>query len=314
MKSVACIFLFFSCFQVIAQDNYLLYYQNINEAKLLAADGRYEASIAQFSSAFDTFEFEFARDVINAAEISTLVKNDSISADFIKIALKRGVNIDFFKQNDRFESFRKSANWSDLERKAEAYHQAFLASVNTSIRTEINAMFEKDQAWRAKYYKAINFPIRPFIMKKWEAENALQVERIIEITKQYGFPGEKMIGVDLMSYHIKIEEQYYSCGMPIVIFIHHYSQPNISFNSLLKEQIFNGNLYNEHFATICDFEAAYGKGKFENLGFFEWKLNPKNMIIKDLNEKRNKIGLMTVKEINQLNQSNIITKFWKRLY
>ena len=39
----------------------------------------------------------------------------------------------------------------------------------------------------------------------------------------------------------KLNDDEYSAGMSIIIFIHHYSQPNVSFDSLLIEQVLLGN-------------------------------------------------------------------------
>lgn len=101
-----------------------------------------------------------------------------------------------------------------------------------------------------------------------EGTERKQVHRLIEITREKGFPGEGLIGIDQPEYHEKIVGNEYSAGMPIIILLHHYSSPNPSFDSLLFGQIGKGYLYNEHFATICDFEAHFGKNKYSNFGYY----------------------------------------------
>ena len=105
-----------------------------------------------------------------------------------------------------------------------------------------------------------------------------------------------------------------SAGMPIVLFIHHYSQPNKTYDSLLFEQIKFGNLYNEHFATICDFEAAFGKNKYKNYGGFAFKQHPKIINEEEINKKRKEIELLSISEFLKLNSVKSITQFWNRLY
>ncbi|NEN22375.1 hypothetical protein G3O08_02520 [Cryomorpha ignava] len=114
-------------------------------------------------------------------------------------------------------------------------------------------------------------------------------------------------------YHQKISHTQFSAGMPIIILVHHYSQPNISHDSLLYAEVFTGNLYNEHFATICDFGAAFGKNKFSGYGYYGLRQKPKNYKPDEFSEKRERIGLLSNSEIQKLNQSNIQTKFWNRL-
>lgn len=102
--------------------------------------------------------------------------------------------------------------------------------------------------------------------------------------------------------------------MPIIILIHHYSDPNISHDKLLFEELKNGNIYNEHFATICDFQAKFGKGKFKNFGFYHLRQNSSKTTAQQIDQKRNKIGILNSKQIYLLNQIKGITKFWNRLY
>lgn len=136
----------------------------------------------------------------------------------------------------------------------------------------------------------------------------------MQITKTYGFPGEKLIGLDRSDMHSKISTRNFSAGMSIILLIHHYSQPNQSYDTLLIEEVKKGNLYNEHFATICDFEAEYGKRKYENLGYYGLRHKPRKIDKKTLNVKREEIGILGFEQIEQLNQINNLTKFWNRLY
>ena len=114
--------------------------------------------------------------------------------------------------------------------------------------------------------------------------------------------------------HPKIRTNNYSAGMPIVIFIHHFSQPNLSYDSLLIDEVKKGNLYNEHFGTICDFEAEFGKSKFENYGYYGLRHQPRRLNENELNLKRQKIGILEFEQIEKLNKIKNISKFWNRLY
>lgn len=107
------------------------------------------------------------------------------------------------------------------------YYEGINAAKTLTGKNKIVEMFEQDQEMRAKYYDAILFQ-RIRIGREWEALNKRQVERLVDITRKYGFPGEKLIGIDTKQMHPKISDGNISAGMPIVILIHHYSQPNKS--------------------------------------------------------------------------------------
>jgi hypothetical protein len=294
--------------------NYLDYYNQINKAKLLVVDSNYSESVLVYQKTFDDYGFEYARDCINALEISFLTSQDSLTGYFMECALKRGVPISYFINNKKLTVFKTTQYWDLLVQNAPTLNEEYQTQINTEIRNEINQMFEKDQRIRKRYYHWSNLLFRSFIAKKWNNLNTKQVNRIIEITAQFGFPGEKLIGIDIPQYHEKIDSNQFSAGMPIIIMIHHYSQPNISFDSLLHYQVILGNLYNEHFASICDFEAKFGNNKFTCYGYYGLRQQPKNYILSEFDQKRKKIGLLSSNQILKLNRSNIMTKFWNQLY
>jgi hypothetical protein len=68
-----------------------------------------------------------------------------------------------------------------------------------------------------------------------------------------------------------------------------------------------------NYATVCDFEAKYGENKYTNDGFYGISLSPDNGIIAT-DTKRSLIGLLGDREVENLNQLEILTKFWRRLY
>lgn len=293
--------------------SYLNYYTQVNDAQLLAADSNYQESALLYKKTFEEYDFEFARDCINAIEVSSLTSLDSLTFYFIKRALKRGVPMSYFSKNSNLLDFRSTQYWNSITKDSATLRKEYESNIHNEIRDEINQMFKADQEIRERYYQWSNFLLRPIIGKKWKKLNREQVMHIIEITKNHGFPGERLIGIDSPEYHEKINRTQFSAGMPIIIFVHHYSQPNISYDSLLFTEVFKGNLYNQHFATICDFEAEFGKNKFACYGYYGLRHKPKNYKSDEFIEKRKDIGLLSNSEIQKLNRSNGMTKFWNSL-
>lgn len=294
--------------------DYLKYFKTTQQARLLVLQHEYDAAVDLFYTLFQNHEFVYARDCINAAEVAVLNHNDTAAAYFVARALKQGVPLHFFEEHQKMASLKTTSHWQHVVANEADYYQEYLSNINLEIRDEINAMFLADQALRTRYYKWYNVLWRSFMRKKWEQLNAQQVERMMEITDQYGFPSERLIGIDPPEVHPNISNHQFSAGMPIVLLIHHYSQPNVSHHAVLLEQLRNGYLYNEHFATICDFEVRYGKSKYPVYGTFAFRFYKEATLETIVIERRNSIGLLPSEEMLRLGSSGIITPFWRHLY
>ena len=78
-----------------------------------------------------------------------------------------------------------------------------------------------------------------------------------------------------------------------MILIHYFSTPRISeFNELLLSQIKSGNIHPRQYASLIDFQAKCGKGKYyKGLHYNEWNRSKNENEIEQINKNRIKIGL-----------------------
>lgn len=302
---------FFCCSLFLKGQDYLDYYEAVNTAQAHIAKERYEEALRIYRSTFEAYEFEFARDCIHACEAALAAQSETELHYFMTVALHRGVPLSYFLEK---EAYQQSNSLSQLAIVADSLRIASMNNINHALRQEINLMFQKDQRLRTRYYKWYNLPIRPLIGRKWKQLNRQQVERIIEITQNGGFPGEKRIGIDMATDHSKVDENSLSSAMPIVILLHHYSAPNPSYDSLLIAEIAKGNLNNRHYATICDFEAQYGKGQYANDGAYGIAFEKATASTAAVQIKRTRIQLTSPQLLSRLEKQNLLSKFWRRLY
>ena len=304
---------FFSLTTLLNAQNYLDYYQGINQGRLHLLDGELDEAIESYYTTFETFDFVFARDCYHAMELSVLA-GDTMKLDyFMRRGLQRGIKMEFLLNTGLLDDYKEAAFVKSIMVGRDQLTAQYRTSVNWDIRSEITEMFAADQAIRKRYYASTLFK-RKKIGKEWKALNKKQVERMIEITKEYGFPGEKLIGIASQEMHEKVDDGSLAAVMPIIIFIHHYSQPNLSYNEILIEQIPKGNLHNKHFATICDFEAEFGKDKYPHLGYFAFNHQPKKLDMETINKRRQKVKLLSIQKYDQLYASRKLKAFWVRLY
>lgn len=310
-KTILFAFLIYTSF--CSAKNYYTYYEGIKQAKLALVADNLEASATLYAETFEKFDFVFARDAYNALEVATIINDFEKMDRFARRCIKQGVAFELLSQDTLLTKFKTTDYWSKLSAEKDSLRAIYEAGINWEVRNEINAMFAEDQEIRELAFKNRHNPFRIGKLKKqFEEIDSKLVLRLMEITKEYGFPGEKLIGIDESFMHPKINATDLSAGMPIVILIHHFSQPNESYNSILIHEIETGQLYNEHYATISDFQHEYGKEKFGTVPCYSQKFAPKeSLAVIDAN--RASIGLIDLTNTYALQRKRYITPFWMRL-
>ncbi len=163
------------------------------------------------------------------------------------------------------------------------------------MRKNINEIYDLDQKYRDKHeLHPWNFLWRPLIWIKWKktTKNIVENELILFIRK-YGFPNEKLIGIDEASFHHKQKHDHLKSNYAFMIFIHYFSIPRTSdFNELLFSEIKSGNIHPRQYASLIDFQTSYGKGKYyKGLHYNEWHHSKNENKIEQINKNRIKIGL-----------------------
>ncbi len=296
------------------ETTYYDYYKGINLAKSMIAEDDIESALNHYIEIFKKFDFIFARDCFNAFELSLKFKDNEKIFYLIQRCIKQGVEFDSFMTNNELDSFKQTDYWKELLISKDSLYISYQKNINIEIREEIIEMFNTDQELRERAYKArFNIFKRRKLMKQWSELSKVQVNRLIEITKGYGFPGEKLIGLDYSNMHPKISSKRLSAGMPIVIFIHFYSEPNANYNDLIKMNIKTGYIFNEHFAIISDFQNKYGKLFTEIVPPYSERFNPKESV-NQINKNRYEIGLPNLEIQYKIQKNNLITPFWVHLY
>lgn len=306
MKTTVLITLLLCSRLIVAQD-YYDYYKSINKAKLSLIEDSLAKGVNDYYDTFNQFDFAFARDCFNALEVASKIGDLDKVDYFLRRCLKQGIEFDLLQHNSILTDFKKTEAWKKILLDKDDLRNAYESNVNWEIRNEVNIMFAEDQAIRDLAHKnRFNiFKIRK-LNKQFEEIDRRLVLRILEITAEYGFPGEKLIGLDTRSMHSKIYADKLTAGMPIIILIHHYSQPNESYNPLLINEIAKGNLSNEHFATISDFQYKYGAGDHRESFCYSLMFDPK-LDIEIIDKNRQSICLLSLSKTNELKRKKIIT-------
>ncbi len=145
---------------------------------------------------------------------------------------------------------------------------AYKSHINSKLAQTIDSIFQIDQ----KYTQKVNdgfILFRPIYGLRWIRCNKRTFRAIYSITREYGFPGERIIGLpttyDDSALQIEYIKQY---GIHLrqwkayFILLHYFStKRNIQddFKDILYENLKSGNISPFQFATICNYIYKYSK-------------------------------------------------------
>lgn len=294
--------------------DYLVYHAGINEAKRALIKENMDDAVGHYYSTFEKFKFAFARDCFNALEVALKIEDEEKIDYFLKRCMIQGVHFEFLDEHPLLSNYRTTDSWFSFLSTKDSLKNVYLESINWKLRDEIIALFTADQEIRDLTDKHRFNPFRIGKLKRqFEEIDRKLVRRLMEITDEDGFPGEKLIGIDHNSMHPKISNSRLSAGMPIVILIHHFSQPNIPFNEELLRAVKSGHLSPDHYAVIADFQHEYSGTKNQGSECYTMRFSPK-LDISTIDKNRTAIGLLELSSLTELKQQKIITSFWTQLY
>lgn len=304
---ITIIIIFLFCSRLLFSQDYADYYETINKAKLSLIEDSLEKAIDYYVETLEKFDFVFARDCFNALEVASESGDLEKVNYFLRRCLKQGIEFNLLEQNSILTDFKKTSAWEEILADKDSLRSVYTRRVNWEVRNEINEIFSQDQEIRdlADKNRFNLFKLKK-LNKQFEELDRKLVLRIVEITKVHGFPGEQLIGLDEESMHPKINSRKLTTGMPIVVLIHYYSQPNKSYNHLLIDEVKKGNLLNEHFATISDFQYTYGKENSNETLCYSMMFTPK-LDVEIIDRNREKINLLSISKTNELKRKQRIT-------
>jgi len=287
--------LFLSTTILFCQTNYIKYHQ---EARLIEShilDSSYSEAIQEYKKLFSKYNFVFAEDCYRATQTAT-ISNDSINSFlFLERSVKQGVTKERILSDSILIELKKFKYWSKFENKYDSLRNDYISGINWELRKKINNLHDLDQKYRDKHeLHPWNFIWRPLIWLKWKKITEKIVENeLIPLIKKYGFPNEKLIGLDEAKYHHKQKYDYLSSNYAFIILIHYFSIPRTAnFNKLFYDAIKTGNISPKQYASLIDFQAEYGKDKYyHGLHYNEWHKSNDETEYNQINKNRIKIGL-----------------------
>lgn len=292
------------CFvaKVHAQD-YIEYHQRINRIDQDLLNNELSSAINRFDSIYTRFDFIFARHCFKALQISCETKDSLRANQWLEKAFIHGVPLWMIRNNEITKSSLNYSNTNNTLRSYDSLHNVYLNSIDTALRKQIDCLIEIDQDYTKKVNDGFILTRYTYHAIRWLRNNKKQVEILKKIIEEKGYPGEKIIGLPLpMNDSILSINRFYRNGPWLrethayIMFIHYYSNRRPDINNMLIEQINKGNLLPYQFGSFNDFLARWGKRKYNNTYYNVWHKDPNADKENEINNRRYRIGLNTIKE------------------
>lgn len=281
-----------------AQENYFDYHKKITEAESAILDSNYTKASIIYYDLFKNYDFIFLANCVTACQTAIVTKNDTLAFHFLERAVKQGLKLNSIKTNRSLKHLLDKVQWSIFEAKYDSLRTIYLSSINWGLREEINKLFEQDRKWRDRHEtRPWNFIWKPIIKIKWNyVLKGIVEEELVPLIHSYGYPGERLIGVDEKYMNTKFRDDHFNSFMVRLILIHYFSKPRKFNDSVFISEIEKGNLHPKHYAELYDFIAAYSKNKspLKNQFFCQWhygEISLKKTTVEKVNKRRKNIGL-----------------------
>lgn len=269
------------------------YHSQIIRAENLISQEKYEDALKIYDKTINAFNFTFLRDNKIASQLALYTENKDKALRYIKISIIGGWELSELKKNKFIATHLEESEWQNIEKDYENLHNQYQKRINSKLRADVESMFTKDQsiAFKASQIED-EIDQEKFIKNKFPAHSEKQINKLIEILVNDGYPGELLIGNNfwmstILSHHNSISEDYV-----IKDTLYHFIKPKL-YKALSKGQILP-----YEFAIIEDWKkAVVSDSKEANYGFIN---SPNKSNLLKINENRLKIGLRSINLRNDL--------------
>ncbi|HEY1045804.1 MAG TPA: hypothetical protein VGF79_05155 [Bacteroidia bacterium] len=298
----------FACFS--QAQNYFDYTRLITQTDSMIISGNYHDAMLQMDLIDRNFDFIYASHCVKGLQLS-LINSDSLrSAKWLKRCMIQGVPLWMLKQHEITSKVFNSSVYTPIIAQHDSFRAIYLSRINLKLRKIIDSLTLIDQFRTDRVNNGFIVFRYTVYGIQWLNRNRKNFEYIKSITEQYGFPGERLIGVDPKFDDSLEMKNYFSYYGPepletsaFIMLIHYYSSPGKNINSLLIDQARKGNLPSYQYASINDFIAEYGKSKNDSIGFYnEWHIDTDSTQNKIINSRRAFIGLGSFEFKRKLNK------------
>lgn len=209
------LFLFsFSNEKNIEEKDYEIYHQQVIKAEQLMVIGDFSEALIIHDQLVQAYEFVFLKEYRVAAQLALHDKDLEKALVYVRKGMLAGWELKSIKNNEYLLPLLDSREFKSLENEYSVLHETYEAKLNKDISERVKKMFAKDQKMALKSLLKIGPKAKErYYENKFAPHSEAQLAEFQEISKSFGYPGEKLIGNDLwmsiiLSHHNSISTAY----------------------------------------------------------------------------------------------------------
>ncbi len=273
--------------------DYSRYHKNSLEAEQLITNENYDDALKIYDKVFNDYTFVFQRDCKIATQLALYQGKEDLAFQYLRQGVSSGWEMKEIKKNDFLKKLQDHPQWQAFENEYHKLYADYESSLNQELRLRLKKMFSKDQK------KALGALFRigskgqdKYAERKFAPHSEQQMEELIQILSEVGYPGEKLIGNDfwtstILSHHNSISEAYARQDT-----IYHFLKPE------LKKALIRGEVSPYELALIDEwYRSTLGQGSYLGYGILD---PPSKSTLQNTNDLRAELFLRSVETRNGL--------------
>lgn len=251
------------------QNDYINYHLKSYQARKLAYEKKLDSALVLYKQAFELVDYIHINNLKAANKIAKKLKDKSFDK-FTSDKIKSFNNEDNINKN--YQKIIDSIAIEDQRVRNNKYYQAkqvYYKYIKDSLSNKTTDEFVQAQK----------------LMFEWFHVDSMNVQLLLLLITDYGFPGEKLVGED-------------AYGKAFIVLLHFDTdQDNSILQPIIDKALVNGGITPENYAWIVDRRLTLCQGKspkYFQMPFGLDKLSEE--AISNINEERRKIGLRKLYE------------------
>lgn len=297
------------CYTELFGQNYVEYQKTFNRIDNDILSNNLSIASKRLDTIYHSFDFIYAKHCIKALQISCL-QNDTSDVDkWLKKCFIQGVPFWIIGNNEITSKVFHYPHTKNTLLSYDSLRTIYNSSLNIEISRIIDSLYVLDQKYTNKVNNGFILLRHTIYGIQWLQNNRRQFNVIKGIIDQYGFPGEKLIGLSPY-YQDSIEAQkdvlFYGPSIDeyrtYIMLIHYFSSPREDINEALITSVRQGFIPAYQYGAINDFNVLYGKKKNSSEFYNVWHDDPNIENNPQINSRRQLIGLSPILEQNRNNQ------------
>lgn len=279
-------------FQVDAQNDYIEYYNLVNEANRSWYEKEYSQSLKKFQEAFERVEYVHSINFAKAARSAAQLKEYGLAKMYILEAIKRGHPNNIVSQK-AFKKFKKSDEYRELLLLINQCQSEADLSINKEYQRKIDSLYYIDQNILRGNDKVRDFNLDRNITYS----DSSNFSCLLKLIEQYGFPSEQTIG-------------FHGYRKSWVV-IHHSARlsENHYYHPILLEHLKKGEYLPENYCWVVDQGKEIIK---EDLVYYHWDVakNIDELSVSEkqtINKRRMEVGMPAIDRIEVVKKSKVKT-------